>query len=45
MTAKALQETENLTLTEPTTGKFAIGIIEWNNPRVLNALTLMMFEG
>jgi len=45
MMAKALQETENLTFTEPTTGQFAIGIVALNSLREINALTVMMFEG
>jgi hypothetical protein len=45
MMAKALQETENLTFTEPTTGQFAIGIVALISLREINALTAMMFEG
>jgi enoyl-CoA hydratase/carnithine racemase len=44
MTGNALEETANLTVTEPRAGQFAIGVVGLNNPWALNALTLAMFQ-
>ncbi|HEX9787176.1 MAG TPA: enoyl-CoA hydratase/isomerase family protein, partial [Candidatus Binatia bacterium] len=44
MTTTLSEQTEGIVFSEQMAGKFRLGLIELNNPRALNALTLEMFR-